>query len=95
MMLIDDLWSSFFNLFAKTLATSSSISLSSLLKRLKINESISITPIRVFSYMIGTTISEFDALSHAIWPSNLWTSSTMIVFLLLALVPHTPLPIGI
>ena len=43
----------------------------------------------------GTTISEFEAESHAICPANWWTSFTTCVSLVLAAVPHTPLPKGI
>ena len=43
----------------------------------------------------GTTISESDAESQAMWPSNACTSSTTIVSSRSAAVPHTPRPTGI
>ncbi len=40
----------------------------------------------------GTTISERDAESQAMWPGNSCTSGTMTVARLCAAVPHTPRP---
>ena len=42
----------------------------------------------------GITISEFEALSQAMWPLNSWTFGTSWVSPLAAAVPQTPLPQG-
>ena len=42
----------------------------------------------------GTTISEFDAESQAMWPGKACTSSTSTVSRRAAAVPHTPLPMA-
>ena len=40
----------------------------------------------------GTTISAFEAASHAMWPGNACTSGTTIVSFFTYAVPHTPAP---
>lgn len=51
------------------------------------------TPITSSPERIGITISDLEAELHAIWPSNLFTSSKMIDYLLAHDVPQTPTPL--
>src|SRR5687768_17498038 len=48
------------------------------------------TPISLDPFSNGTTISEFEALSQAMWPGNSCTFGTITVSAFAAAVPHTP-----
>src|ERR1044072_3325912 len=50
------------------------------------------TPINRASFIKGTTISEFDALSQAVGPGNSCTFGTITVSHFAAPAPHTPWP---
>ncbi len=78
----------------RTCTSTSSPRASSASKRACNGLSRSSTPINRSPSRIGTTTSEFDAESQAIWPGKSCTSGTTTVSRRAAAVPQTPVPIG-